>query len=49
MVTDLCHYLTYDSRGAWNAMLLLNYEMLPEIHTMEKCDSLRPIVHSQII
>ena len=24
-------------------------EMLPEIHTMEKCDFLKPIIHSQII
>ena len=41
MVTDLCCHLTYGSRGAWNtmcAMFLSNYEMLPEIHTIEKCD-----------
>ena len=24
-------------------------EMLPEIHTMEKCDFLKPVIHSQII
>ena len=30
-------------------MLLSNYEMLLEIHTMEKCDFLKPIIHSQII
>ena len=24
-------------------------EMLPKIHTMEKCDFLKPIIHSQII
>ena len=24
-------------------------EMLPEIHTLEKCDFLKPIIHSQII
>ena len=24
-------------------------EMLPEIHTMEKCDFLKPRIHSQII
>ena len=41
MVTDLWCHLTYNLRGAWHtlyAMLLLNYnEMLPEIHTTEKC------------
>ena len=30
------------------AMLPLNYEMLPETHTMEKCDFLKPIIHSKI-
>ena len=24
-------------------------EMLPEIHTVKKCDFLKPIIHSQII
>ena len=33
------------------AMLLSNFEIhvLPEIHTVEKCDFLKSIIHSQII
>ena len=50
MVTDLCCHLTYDSRGAWHtvyAMLLsIKSGMLPEIHTMEKCDFLKFIIQS---
>ena len=52
MVTDLCCYLTYDSRGEWHtvyAMLLSNYEMIPKIHTIKKCDSVKPIIYSKII
>ena len=50
----LCRHLTYNSRGAWHtlyAMLLSNYlsEMLPKMHTMEKCDFLKSVIDSQII
>ena len=72
IVTDLCCYLTYDSRGAWHTLISgsisislmiqeehgiqsmpcssrIRSEMLPEIHTVEKCDFLRSLIHSQII
>ena len=50
MVTDLWHHLIYNLRGAWHTVLpyssqIIN-EMLDEIHTMEKCDFLNPIIDS---
>ena len=45
MVQDLCRHLTCDL----NPLELLKSEMLPEIHTMEKCDYLKSIIHSQIL
>ena len=32
-----------------NVCILRKSEMLPEIHTLETCDILRSIIHSQII
>ena len=53
MVTYLCRHPTYDSRGAWHTVHAMFSriisEMLPEVHTMEKCDFLKSITHSRII
>ena len=52
MVTDLWCHLTHNSRGAWHIvytmLLSIISEMLPEIHTMEKFDFLKTIIHFQI-
>ena len=52
-VIDLWRYLIYDSRGARSKCMPCSSriitKMLPEILTIEKCDFLKPIVHSQII
>ena len=43
MVTDLWRHLTCDFGGAWRS------KMLSKIHTMEKIDFLKLIIHLQII
>ena len=35
--------------GSVYAMLLTDYKTLPEINTMEKCNFLRSVIHSQTI
>ena len=45
MVTDLYRHLIYDSRGALHARIII--EKLSEIHTLEKCDFLKSIIHFQ--
>ena len=51
MVTDLCCHLTFDLRGAWHtvyAMLSrIESDMLPEIHTSQKFNFLKSLIHSQ--
>ena len=59
MVTYLCRHLTNDSGGVWHTVYAMVYsmpcssliisEMLPEIYTMDECDFLKSIIHSQII
>ena len=48
---DLKLLIEYEKEHVY-AMLLLNYrirEMLLEVHSIEKSDFLKPIIHSQII
>ena len=47
MVTDLWFHLTYDSRQCMSCSSQIISEILPEIHTMDKCDFHKPIIHSQ--
>ena len=53
MVRDLRRHLTYNSREhgiqCMPCFSKIISEMLLDIHTMEKCDFLKPIVHSQMI
>ena len=48
----LWYQLTYNPRGAWHTVPCsprIISEMILESHAMEKCDFLKPIIHSQII
>ena len=59
MVRDLFRHLIHESRRAWysleHCIQCMPYssriisELLPEIHTMEKCDFLKSVIHSEII
>ena len=44
MVTDLCRRLT----GACHTVYAMS-EILAEIHSLEKCDFVKSMIHSQII
>ena len=48
-VTDLrvCCHVTYDSREHGICSSRIISEMLPEIQTIEKCNALKTIIHSQ--
>ena len=52
-MTDLCRDLAYDLRRACHTLYAMLpsiiSEMLPVIHTVEKCEFLKSIIHSQII
>ena len=49
IVTDLCRHLTYDLRGGGvhgEGISRIIIKILPEIHTVGKCDFLNSIIHS---
>ena len=56
MVRDLFRHLIHDSRRAWHTLKhgiqcmpcssRIISELLPEIHTMEKCDFFKSVIHS---